>query len=143
VICFSVGCKELAERHLNVGLVDEQYQPLPQLLTDHLSQGVWRHCLFPRWSLGILESVTEGTEEITPEDDKLEGDDLADRNSLAHQLHQLDLESGTRRASVQIEQFSMKEREYGKGKFAFESYLAASLSRNHIVPTLWGYAEDD
>jgi hypothetical protein len=39
----------------------------------------------------------------------------------------------------------MEEREYGEGKSAFESYLAASFSRNHIVqvPTLWGYTEDD
>jgi len=37
----------------------------------------------------------------------------------------------------------MKERKCGEGKSAFESYLAASLSRNYIVPVLWGYAEDD
>jgi hypothetical protein len=137
VICFSVGREDLAECHLNVGLVDRQYRPLPQLLTDHLSQGVWRHCLFPRWSLGILDYVTEATEEISPEDEL----EPADPTSLTVRLRQMNL--GTRRASAQIEQFSMKEREYGEGKFAFESYLAASLSRNHIVPTLWGYAEDD
>jgi hypothetical protein len=122
VICF-IDREDLAERHLNVGLVDKQYQPLPQLLTEHLSQGVWRHCFFPRWKdervWGTLNPPA--IEEISPEDDELEDHD----------------------PSVQIEQFSMKEREYGEGKFAFESYLATSLSRNHIVPTLWRYAEDD
>lgn len=154
MISFSVGREDLAGCHLKVDLVGEQYRPLPELLTDHLAQGVWRRCLFPGWKydnqqlLGTLDFVTEAIVGISPEDDELQDHDPADPASLTDRLHRLNLEtrggpSGTTRAYAQIEQFSMKEREYGEGKSAFESYLAASLSRNHIVPTLWGYAEDD
>ena len=153
MISFSVGRQDLAGCHLKKDLVADQYRPLPELLTDHLAQGVWRHCLFPRIrdnqpSLGTLDLVTEAKEGISPEDDELPDCDLADPASLTDRFHQLKLESrggpsGTKGAYAQIEHFSMEEREYGEGKSAFESYLAASLSRNHIVPTLWGYTEDD
>jgi hypothetical protein len=97
--------------------------------------------------LGTLDIVTEAKEGISPEDDELPDCDPADPVSLTNRFHQLNLESrggpsGTKGAYAQIEHFSMEEREYGEGKSAFESYLAASLSRNHIVPTLWGYTED-
>jgi hypothetical protein len=153
VISFSVGREDLAGYHLKKDLVAEQYRPLPELLTDHLAQGILRYCLFPRRRcdnpslLGTLDPVTEANG-ISPEDDELPDHDPADPASLTDRLHQLKLESGggpsgTKGAYAQIEQFSMEEREYGEGKSAFESYLAASLSRNHIVPTLWGYTEDD
>jgi len=84
VISFSVGREDLAEYHLMEGLVGKQYQPLPELLTDHLTQGVWQHCLFPGWRfdnqqlLGTLNFVTEAIEGISPEDDKLQDHDPAD-----------------------------------------------------------------
>ncbi len=153
MISFSVGRKHLAEYHLQDGGLDKKYRPHPELLTDHLAQGVWRHCLFPGWRFdnqqpwGPLDFVTEAIERTSPEDDELQDHDPADPASLTDRVHQLNLEtqgpSGTTSAYAQIEQFSMKEREYGEGKSAFESYLAASLSRSHIVSTLWGYTEDD
>ena len=51
----------------------EHYQPLPELLTDHLAQGVWRRCLFSGWRfdnqqlVGTLDFVTEALEGISPE----------------------------------------------------------------------------
>jgi len=84
VISFSVGRADLAEYHLMEGLVGKQYRPLPELLTDHLAQGVWQHCLFPGWRLdnqqllGTLDFVTEAIEGISPEDDKLQDHDPAD-----------------------------------------------------------------
>jgi hypothetical protein len=154
VVSFSEGREELAGCHLKVDLVGEQYRPVPELLTDHLTQGVWRHCIFPRWKAdnqqhsGTLDSVSESTEGISPEDYEPQDFDLADPTPLTDRPDQLNLESrrgrsGMTRAYAQIEQFSMKEREYGEGKSAFESYLATSLSRNETVPPLWGYAEDD
>lgn len=152
MISFSPGREDLAGCHLKTHKLNH---PLPELLTDHLTQGVLRHCLFPKWRLekqsllGNLNRVTEAQEGISPEeDDELLEDDQAYPASLSDRLHLLKFESqggpgGTKGACAQIEQFSMEEREYGEGKSAFESYLAASLSRNHIVPTLWGYTEDD
>ena len=153
MISFSVGRQDLAGFHLKKDLVAEKYRPLPELLTDHLAQGVWRHCLFPRRRdnqppLGTLDLVTETKEGISPVDEELPEYDLADSASLTDRFHQPKLESrggpsGTKGAYAQIEQFSMEEREYGEGKSAFESYLAASFSRNHIVPMLWEYTEDN
>ncbi len=129
MVSFSVGREDLAACHLKEGLVGEQYRPLPEFDNQQL--------------LGTLNFVTEALEGISPGHDELQDHDPADPASLANRLHQLNLEtrggpSGTTSAYAQIEQFSMKEREYGEGKSAFESYVAASLSRNHIVPTLWG-----
>jgi hypothetical protein len=98
--------------------------------------------------LGTLDFVTEVIEGISPEDDELQDNDPADPGSLTDRVHQLNLEtrggpSGKTNPYAQVEQFNIEEREYGEGKYAFESYLAASLSRNHAVSTLWGYDEDD
>ncbi|KAI0270930.1 hypothetical protein BGY98DRAFT_1189831 [Russula aff. rugulosa BPL654] len=46
------GRKEFAACHLQVDLVDSQYRPIPQLLTDHLAQGVWANCVYPGWEDG-------------------------------------------------------------------------------------------
>ena len=84
MISFSVGREDLAGCHLKKDLVDEQYRPLPELLTDHLAQGVLRYCLFPRRRgdnqplLGTLDLVTEAKEGISPEDDELPDHDPAD-----------------------------------------------------------------
>lgn len=154
VISFSEGREDLAGCHLKIDLVDTLYRPLPELLTDHLTQGVWRCCVFPGWKHdnqqlpGSLDLVPEAIEGMF--DDESQEDDPADTAaSLAVRLRQLDLESrggrgGMPRAYAPMEQFSMKQREYGKGKAAFEGYLAASLSVwNDTVPRLWGYTEED
>ena len=46
------GRKEFAACHLQVDLVDSQYRPIPQLLTDHLAQVVWANCVYPGWEDG-------------------------------------------------------------------------------------------
>jgi hypothetical protein len=127
--------------------VDERYRPLPELLTDHLAQGVWRYCLFPGWKpdnqqlSGAVDFVSEATEGISPEDDECQDYDSADSADLTDRLQELNLEtragpSGTTRAYAQIVQFSMKEREYGEGKAAFENYLAASIHERHCPRAL-------
>ncbi|KAH9969241.1 hypothetical protein BJV74DRAFT_799381 [Russula compacta] len=68
VISFSDGHKDLAGCHLKIDLVDTLYCPLPELLTDHLMQGVWQCCVFPGWKhnnqqlLGSLDLVPEAIE---------------------------------------------------------------------------------
>ena len=154
MISFSVGREDLAGCHLKVDLVDTLYRPLPELLTDHLTQGVWQCCLFPGWKhdnqqlLGPLDFVPEAIEGMF--NNEPQEDDPADpAASLVTRLHHLNLETQggpgrTTRAYSQMKRFSMKEREYGEGKSAFERYLAASLSvRNDTVPRLWGYTEED
>ena len=154
MISFSVGREDLSERHLKVDQVEPQYRPLPQLLIDHLAQGVLRRCLFPEWKHGkqqpqaYLDDVTEGMEEMFPGDDDQE-DELMDPATLANRLQHLNLHSrgGPDRmtgARAQLEQFSMKEIEHGEGKSAFESYLAAALSvRNDTILAHWGYTGED
>jgi hypothetical protein len=41
MISFSEGREDLAACHLKVDQVDAQYRPLPELLIDHLAQGLW------------------------------------------------------------------------------------------------------
>jgi hypothetical protein len=95
MISFSVGREDLAGCHLKVDLVDMLYRPLPELLTDHLTQGVWQCCLFPGWKhenqqlLGPLDLVPEAIE-----DDEYQEDDLANpAASFVTQLHHLNLKS--------------------------------------------------
>jgi hypothetical protein len=154
VISFSKGRAELAERHLKLPNVDLQY-PLPELLRDHLAQGVWRHCLYPGWQQyrsrrDGLDSVPEEIEETSSEDhEPQEGESADPASSLAGRMQRLNIDSQgghhrMMRQRAQIEQFSMKEREHGEGKFAFESYLVAALSaRDNTIPALWGYTEED
>ena len=57
---------------LEVDQVALQYCPLPELLIDHLVQGVWQCCLFPQWNHGdkqllALDFVTEDIEGVFPE----------------------------------------------------------------------------
>jgi hypothetical protein len=140
VISFSVGREDFTACHLKGDLVDLQYRPIPQLLTDHLAQGVWRFCLHPEWKLGnqqpqtSLDRLDETREGISLEyDEPLEGDPVHEVASLATKLQRLDLYSRggldeVTRAYVQISQFSMKETERGEGKIAFEDYLHSVLS---------------
>jgi hypothetical protein len=58
VITFSVGREDLAACHLQVDLVDSQYCPIRQLLTDHLAQGVSQCCLYPGWKHGNQHPMT-------------------------------------------------------------------------------------
>ncbi len=150
MISFSVGCEDLAERHLKVDQVDPQYRPLPELLIDHLAQCVWRCCLFPGWKHGDqhLHFGTQGTEGVSP-DEAVEDPAAA----LTARLQQLDLHSrggrdGISGAREQLGQFSMKEMEYGEGKYAFEGYLAAALSPGNdsipgLFPALCRYTEEE
>ena len=41
VICFATGCAGLASLHLNVDQLPQDIRPLRELLTNHLSQGVY------------------------------------------------------------------------------------------------------
>jgi hypothetical protein len=156
VISFYVGREDLAACYLKVDQLDPQHRPLPELLIDHLAQGVWRCCLFPGWKSGgqqlpaRLDFVTECIEGISPEDDEPQEDEPADpAASLTAKLQRLGLDSkggfsGVTGEYEQIDKFSKKERERGQGKAAFEDYIRAALSiSNDTVPMLWGYAEGD
>src|SRR4051812_46315441 len=85
IISFSNGRADLASCHLKVDHLPQQLRPLPALLTDHLSQGVYLWCLFPesqhasRQHASGLGSVAEGFETpLSPEDDDVDIVDLAD-----------------------------------------------------------------
>ena len=156
MISFSEGREDLAACHLKVDQVDSQFRPLPELLLDHLAQGVWRCCLFPGWKhggqqfLSQLDFVTEDMEETFFEDNECREDEPADpANLLTARLRRLGLDSqggigGVTGAYTQIDQFSMKERECGQGKAAFEDYLRAALwNQNDNAPVLWGYTQED
>ena len=106
MISFLVGRRELTEFRLQVELVDSQYRPRRQLLDDHLSQGVVRHCLYPEWKYGGDQQYST----LEPLGEDIEG---------------LDELTG---ACAQINQFSMEELERGEGKVVLENYLHAALS---------------
>ena len=134
MISFSMGREDIATCHLQVDLVDSQYRPLLRLLTDHLSQGVWRCCLYSGWRRGDqqrpnhLDPLAEDMEEKLSEyDEPQESNPL---HTVTSNLQHLDLDSGggvnkVTRASAPINQFSMKEMERGEGRVAFEDYLHA------------------
>jgi len=78
VISFSKGRTDLASCHLAVNGVQERLRP-PELLTDHLSQGVYTWCLYPEFESAShqdacgLSFVTEGLETpLSPEDDDVD-----------------------------------------------------------------------
>jgi hypothetical protein len=58
VISFSAGREDLASCHLMVDDVKEKYRPLPDLLIDHLAQGVWKCCVSPDWKDGNSQRVS-------------------------------------------------------------------------------------
>ena len=85
IISFSEGRADLASCHLKVDHLPQQLRPLLELLTDHLSQGVYLWCLFPesqhtsRQHANDLRAVAEGSEiPLSPEDDDTDIVELVD-----------------------------------------------------------------
>ena len=97
MISFSTGREDLAECHLKVNQVEPQYRPLPELLLDHLAQGVGRCCLFPGWKYGNQQLLAHRDfiikERMFTADYELHEDDPADLPTvLAARLQHLDLD---------------------------------------------------
>jgi hypothetical protein len=85
IISFLKRCADIASCHLKVNHLLQQLHPLPALLTDHLSQGVYLWCLFPESQhttcqyANNLRAVAEGFEtSLSPEDDNSNIVELAD-----------------------------------------------------------------
>jgi hypothetical protein len=79
IISFSKGLADLASCHLKVDHLLQQLRPLPALLTDYLSQGVYLWRLFPESQhsshqhANDLGAVAEGFETLlSPEDDDMD-----------------------------------------------------------------------
>jgi hypothetical protein len=136
VISFSKGRADLASCHLMVDHLPQQLRPLPALLTDHLSQGVYLWCLFPesqranRQHANDLESVAEGFE--TPLSPKDDGDivDLAHyvstRLTLKTDLSGRPVLGGKKEALDALHQYD--EISHGPGKATFEKYSEVALT---------------
>ena len=144
MISFSPGRKGLAKLHLQTDQVGKPHGPLPQLLTDHLMQGVWHCCVYPGFIYGAqidLDSLTEDMEKVSFEDDgPQEGGPVHKTASLTAIVQRSDHGSGgglnkVTRAYAQIHQFSVEEMECGEGKVAFEGYLHTALSTRNVPLT--------
>jgi hypothetical protein len=87
-ISFSPGREDLTECHLEPNQVDLQYRPLPELLSDHLAQGVWRCCLFLGGSLINCDNQQQADLDLSTEEGMIavdyapQEDDLADTGTL-------------------------------------------------------------
>lgn len=133
IISFSKGRADIASCHLKVDHLLQQLHPLPALLTDHLSQGVYLWCLFPESQhtthqyANDLGAVAEGFEtSLSPEDDDLDIVELADYVSDRLTLKS-DSSAGERKEALdKLHQYD--EMGYGPGKAAFEKYLEVALS---------------
>ena len=144
MISFSPKRQDLTAYHLQKDIVDLQYRPHFRLLTDHLTQGVWKCCRYPGSTHGGLPSqiqldpLSEDVEgSLFEYDESQEGDPMHTATSLTT----MGLDSrgfdGVTRAYTQISQFNMSETERGEGKAAFEDYLQVALSmRNNTIPIL-------
>lgn len=140
VVSFSKERAYLADYHLNVDSIPFDQRPLESLLTDHLSQGVFLHCLHPRFQ-NTGYRTTSGLSSVA---ESLETPDSLDSTSQKSVVTVEDLESHIGRLSLEQERagrqeplivahsnlnrFKPKERERGEGKDAFETYLAMALS---------------
>ena len=133
IISFSKGRADLASCHLKVDHLLQQLRPLPALLTDHLSQGVYLWCLFPesqhssRQHASDLEAVAEGCETpMSPEDDDTDIVELVDYVSDRLTLKS-DSSAGRKKEALDdLHQYD--EIGHGPGKVAFEKYLEVALS---------------
>jgi hypothetical protein len=133
VISFSKGRADLASGHLKVDHLPQQLRPLPALLTDHLSQGVYLWCLFPesqhtsRQRANDLGAVAEGFETpLSPEDDDADIVELVDYVSDRLTLKSGSSAGGKKEALDDLHQYD--EIGHGPGKAAFERYLEVALS---------------
>ncbi|KIM72417.1 hypothetical protein PILCRDRAFT_829756 [Piloderma croceum F 1598] len=133
VISFSKGRADLASCHLKVDHLPQQLRPLPALLTDHLSQGVYLWCLFPesqhtsRQHPNDLGAVAEGSESpLSPEDDDADIVELNDYISDRLTLKSDSSAAGKKEVFDNFHQYD--EIDHGPGKAAFEKYLEVALS---------------
>jgi hypothetical protein len=133
VISFSQGRADLASCHLKVDHLPQQLRPLPALLIDHLSQGVYLWCLFPesqhtsRQHANDLGAVAEGSEiSLSPDDDDADIVELADCVSDRLTLNSDSTAAGKKEVLDDLHQYD--ETHHGPGKAAFEKYLEVALS---------------
>jgi len=141
VISFSQERAHLSNFHLNLKDIPPALHPLPELLTDHLSQGVYLHCLFPKSRHAShpqkagLSTVVEspGTPE-SRDDEELYGP-VDSEGHIISRLQQLSFDPAPGNeqepertiARRQLNQFKGKKAEIGDGKEAFENYLSIAL----------------
>ena len=97
MISFSPKRQDLTAYHLQKDIVDLQYRPHFRLLTDHLTQGVWKCCRYPksthssRPSQIQLDPLSEDVEGSPSEDNEpRESDPVA---YLTTNLHRLGLDT--------------------------------------------------
>ena len=133
VISFSKGRADLASCHLRVNHLTQQLRPLPALLTDHLSQGVYLWCLFPesqhasRQHANDLGAVAEGFETpLSPDDDDADIVELVDYVSDRLTLKTDPSAAGKKEVFDDLHQYN--EIHCGPGKAAFEKYLEVASS---------------
>jgi len=133
IISFSKGRADLASCHLRVDHLPQQHRPLPALLTDHLSQGVYLRCLFPesqhasRRHVNDLGAVAEAFKTpLSPEDDDADVVELIDCVADCLTLKSDSSAGGKKEALDDLEQYD--EIGHGPGKAAFEKYLEVALS---------------
>lgn len=148
IISFSNERESFTVYKLLVDDIPVRLRPLPQLLTDHLAQGVARHCLYPGdWSVSGRQSssgLASVAEELPEIPGVAPGASQSNVNKdLMSALQDLSLEGGQRsslhdsvhgtwtsslmEARIRLNRFA-GHRESGEGKHAFENYIAIALS---------------
>jgi hypothetical protein len=135
VISFSEGRAHLTSCHFKVDHLDAQVRPASDLLTDHLAQGVFRWCLFPRLQSARhrqtldLDSVDEAIESpFSVEEEQINPDDLSARMEYLTLSQGREDEKTTARLETDV--YGLEGWEQGDGKAAFENYLTVALDHN-------------